>query len=114
MLEPDLAARVLRAARTCSEAGITQQQIAAAVGASQSQVSRVLSGRGQRLSRLTLEVCEYVERGTSEISREAVCQNDELVDAIRKTWDGSAGHARALATIIRSLSALTPPKAGPL
>ena len=107
MIAPDLQARILRVGEICRESGITQGQIAEGVGASQSQVSRVLSGRGRRFSRLTEAVCDYVERNVGGISKESVCQNDELVDAIRETWDGSARHARALATVIRSLNALS-------
>jgi hypothetical protein len=32
--------------------------------------------------------------------------NDDLMNALRATWDGSAGHARALASIIRALAVL--------
>lgn len=106
MLKPDLQARLVRAAQSCRDRGITQQQIAEALGASQSQVSRVLSGRGQRFSRLTEEVCEYVELGVRRISKAEVRQNDDLVEAIQETWDGSSSHARALAAVIRSLGML--------
>lgn len=33
-------------------------------------------------------------------------QNDELLDAVRQAWDGSAEHARALSAVIRSLAVL--------
>lgn len=106
MITPEGRARIHRANRICRDKGVTQEEIAKAVGASQSQVSRVLGGKGRRLSRLTEAVCTYVERSVAGISAESVRQNDELVDAIRETWDGSANHARALATVIRSLAAL--------
>jgi hypothetical protein len=69
-------------------------------------VSRILSGQCQRHSRLLEEVCLYVERFDVGVSTDAVRQNDELVDALKATWDGSAAHARALSTVIRSLSVL--------
>lgn len=106
MLDPATAARVLRAGNICRHRGITQTQIAEALGASQSQVSRILRGRGERGSRLQEEVCLYVERFDSEVTAEAVRSSDELVDALRKTWDGSAAHAKALSTVIRSLVVL--------
>lgn len=99
-------ARALRAGEICREQGITQAQIAAAVGASQSQVSRILSGQGLRQSRLMEEVCLYVEQFSVGVTADAVRGNAELVEAIQAAWDGSASHARALSTVIRSLAVL--------
>lgn len=99
-------ARALRAGDICKDQGITQAQIAAAVGASQSQVSRILSGQGLRQSRLMEEVCLYVEQFSVGVSADAVRGNTELVEAIQAAWDGSASHARALSTVIRSLAVL--------
>jgi transcriptional regulator with XRE-family HTH domain len=106
MDNPALKARVTHAAGICQLHGITQAQIAEAVGASQSQVSRILGGHGLRQSRLLEEVCLYVERFAEGVTAEAVCENAELIDAIKSTWDGSAAHARALSTVIRSLAVL--------
>ncbi|MFG6469274.1 helix-turn-helix domain-containing protein [Roseateles sp. BYS87W] len=99
-------ARAIKAGEICREHGITQAQIADAVGASQSQVSRILSGRGLRQSRLMEEVCLYVEQFSVGVTADAVRGNAELVEAIQAAWDGSASHARALSTVIRSLSVL--------
>lgn len=99
-------ARALRAGEICREHGITQVQIADAIGASQSQVSRVLSGQGIRHSRLMEEVCLYVEQFSVGVTADAVRGNAELIEAIQATWDGSATHARALSTVIRSLAVL--------
>jgi len=98
--------RALRAAEICRERGITQAQIAESIGASQSQVSRILAGQGVRQSRLAEEVCLYVERYSIGVTLEAVQRNSELVEAIQAAWDGSAAHARALSTVIRSLAVL--------
>lgn len=108
MLDAATVARALRAAEICREHGITQAQIAEAVGASQSQVSRILSGHGLRQSRLLEEVCLYIERFSGGVTADAVRGNAELVEAIQAAWDGSASHARALSTVIRSLSLLSP------
>lgn len=105
-MQPQERARILRAAQLCRDKGIAQEQIAAATGASQSQVSRVLSGRGRRFSRISEEVCSQVERAAGVGSSRAADGNSELMKAIRDTWDGSALHAHALATVIRSLAAL--------
>ncbi|WP_022982661.1 hypothetical protein [Ideonella sp. B508-1] len=109
MITAALQARVLRAAEQARRLGIAQSQIADAVGASQSQVSRILSAGGVRPSRLLEEVCLYVERFEAGVTADAVRANDELVEAVQFAWDGSASHARALATVIRSLSVLKSP-----
>lgn len=103
-------ARALRAAQVAGTSGIAQAQIAEAVGSSQSQVSRILSGHTSRNSRLLEEVCLYVERLTGGVTADAVRQNDELIEALKSAWDGSASHAKALSTVIRSLSVLRPAK----
>lgn len=109
MLSFDIQARVRRAVAICRERGISQAQIAAAVGASQPQVSRILGGRGQRRSRLTEEVCLFVERFEGGgVTAESVRQNDQLIASLCAAWDGSAAHASALSTVIRSLSVLRP------
>lgn len=106
MISPDLQSRALRAADFCRSRKITQAEIADALGASQPQVSRILAGRGLRHSRLYEEVCLYVERLAGGVTSEMVCANNDLISALAATWDGSASHAKALATVIRSLSAL--------
>ena len=118
MSTADLQARLLRVAEMCRRNAISQMQIADAVGASQSQVSRILGGRGQRLTRLTEEVCLYVERLTAcGVTAEAVRKNDQLIESLREIWDGSSAHAHALSAVIRSLAALgavrPSPSAGP-
>lgn len=108
MLPPDFQARLLRAGEVSRLRGISQAQIAEAVGASQSQVSRILSGQRLRPSRLAEEVCLFVERTESGVSKDAVRRNDDLMEALRVAWDGSAAHARALAAVIRALAPLRP------
>jgi transcriptional regulator with XRE-family HTH domain len=106
MFSPDLNARTERARRVCKMRGITQAQIAADLGASQSQVSRILKGQGLKSSRLAEEVCLYVEKFEGGVTADSVRDNVELVNALAFTWDGSAAHARALSIVIRSLSGL--------
>ena len=108
MNEAELKARTERARNICKLRGITQAQIAADLGASQSQVSRILQAQGVRASRLAEEVCLYVERFEGGVTAESVKSNEDLVSALTVTWDGSATHARALSAVIRSLSALGP------
>jgi len=108
MIKFDLKSRLERARHICKAHGITQDQIAVGLGASQSQISRILKGPGQKASRLVEEVCLYVEKYEGGVTADSVRGNDELVNALTLTWDGSATHARALSAVIRSLSALGP------
>ena len=108
MIKPDFKARVLRAAEIYRKHGVTQDEIADVVGASQPQVSRVLRGVGLRATKLFEEICLYAERFEGGVTSDAVRSNKDLVEALRTTWDGSAQHARALAVVIRSLAALRP------
>lgn len=116
MKNAELMARAERSRKICKTRGVTQAQIAADLGASQSQVSRILKGDGLRSSRLAEEVCLYLEKFEGGVTAAAVRGNEELVNALVATWDGSATHARALASVIRSLCAFrqgTPDKNSP-
>lgn len=106
MIVESWSTRVARAHQICVDCGITQADIALAIGASQPQVSRVLQGKFNRPSRLVEEVCLYVERHGKGVTLDAVRANETLISALSTTWDGSAAHARALALVIRSLSIL--------
>jgi len=108
MIRSDIKARLERARHVCKAHGITQTQIAADLAASQSQVSRILKGQGVKASRLAEEICLYVEKFDGGVTADSVRSNDELVNALTLTWDGSAAHAKALSAVIRSLSALGP------
>lgn len=106
MISPTQVSRALSAADVCRSLGVTQSQIAEALGASQGQVSRILGGKVRRASRLHEEVCLFVERMGHGVTAETVKANDDLINALRETWNGSSGHARALAAVIRSTKAL--------
>jgi transcriptional regulator with XRE-family HTH domain len=112
MDQNELRSLAIHVAQRARLAGLTQVHIAKAVSASQSQVSRVLSGRAVRRSRLFDEICIYVNNAVKGVSSEVVRENDELIDAIANVWDGTARHARALAEVIRSLGALRASGAG--
>jgi transcriptional regulator with XRE-family HTH domain len=109
MLSHTLQARVARAAQIARSHGITQAQIADALGASQPQVSRILKGECVKASRLLEEVCLYAERFESGVTPEMVRANEELTSALAAVWNGSADHAKALASVIRSLALLGKP-----
>lgn len=108
MISSELKSRAANARRVCQIHGIAQADIAAHVGASQPQVSRILQGEGVRASRLFEEVCLFLERFEGGATAEAVKANQDLIGAVQATWDGSATHAKALAAVIRSLAVLGP------
>lgn len=58
----DFNAMARQAAARAKQLGMTQEAIANALGASQSQVSRVLSGHAKRHSKLLGAACKYVFR----------------------------------------------------
>lgn len=89
--------------------GITQITLAEELGVSQSQVSRVLSGKSSKRSKLLARICNYAFKPPPPAAAEAVKQNEELIKALAETWDGTQEHAQALATVIRSLGALSGP-----
>lgn len=109
MSKDALQVRALKAREVCRERGITQQEIALALGASQPQVSRILKGVPVKRSRLLEEVLLYVERFEAGVTAQAVRDNDVLIEALKNTWDGSAQHAQALSAVIRSLAVLGRP-----
>ncbi len=104
---PDTA--IALAALRIKKFDITQEELSKAIGASQSQVSRILSGRTSASSKLALDLCTYVSLIGGGVSREAVASNDELTDALKDVWDGTPAHARALVTVIRSLGLFKSP-----
>ena len=86
--------------------GVSQQELAIATGVHQSQISRMLSGKVKRVSKNLAKVSEYLDNfhgcyaNKSEIPR-------VLKDAIQFFWDGTPGHADALARVIISLKDLS-------
>lgn len=104
MINHDISARALVTAARARALGITQTQIALAINADQSQVSRVLSGNSKRASRVFNEVCNYVNNfSTPQLSTSIT--NKKILDAIEAVWDGTEEHAIALSNVIKSLGA---------
>lgn len=93
-------------AKSIRKLGYTQSDLAIVMNASQSQISRILSGQLRRRSRLFDALCVYVRSERKGISADTVRTNAELMDALATIWDGTAEHATALAAVIRSLGAL--------
>lgn len=86
------------------ERGLTQAQVADAAGVSQSTVSRVLRRSPQRSGSSYLRLCSWIRKQT--VSDGSVPA--PLLAAVRATWDGSAGHAAALAALIEVSGQLWP------
>ena len=97
---------ILVIAARARSAGLTQGAIANAVCASQSQVSRILSGKSRRRSKLYVEICEYVKSRIEGVSPNLVKENEELINALASVWDGTSSQSVVLAEIIRSLGPL--------
>ncbi|MBC7751545.1 MAG: hypothetical protein H7Z73_07465 [Candidatus Saccharibacteria bacterium] len=110
MQNSELKSRALYAAKVFRSLELNQDDIALSIGASQSQVSRILSGNAIRSSRLFEEICIYAENLNKKTSSEAIRSNKELVDALADTWDGTPAHSKALASVIRSLAVLSSPE----
>ncbi len=94
--------------RRAKALGITQQALAEATGAAQSQVSRALNGGLKRRDGLYSRLCNYVimqERrrglGTSRPDLPS-----ELLDSLAAAWDGTPGHATRLSHVLKALGAL--------
>lgn len=88
--------------------GISQQWLSKKLKTSQSQVSRVLSGRTSASSKLARDLCFYVNQSVHFLDKSSIAANDDLMNALAETWDGTPAHARALAVVIRSLGMLHP------
>jgi predicted XRE-type DNA-binding protein len=88
------------------QAGMTQSHISEGVGASQSQISRVLSGKICRHTKLLRRLRDYADMHIKPVERADVRMNVELMAALSVVWDGTDAHAHALAQVIRSLAEL--------
>jgi len=95
-------------AAALGRANLSQSSVANALGVSQSQISRVLSGHASMRSKLAQDLCSYVFSMLLNDVGSRVQSNADLMSAIAQVWDGTPAHARALATVIRSLGCLSP------
>ena len=80
--DPSLRAEALLIAEKAKALGLTQEQIAQAVDASQSQVSRVLSGTGRRRSKLFERVCKYVLSQATPATKVSAAKHPALSAAV--------------------------------
>lgn len=90
------------------EAHITQTSLSSALSIPQSQISRVLGGKTKKPGTTYLRLCNYANSKLGYVDNKEMEIPSELLRAIEDVWDGSLEHARALATVIRSLRVLKP------
>jgi transcriptional regulator with XRE-family HTH domain len=86
--------------------GITQNALSEATGISQSQISRLLSGRGKRQSKAYSKICNYVFLKHDGITPDLVKNNEEFIAALAAVWDGSAQQSKAISNVILSLGGI--------
>lgn len=89
--------------RFMHEERVSQVALAEGAGVSQSQVSRLLSGKVQRLSKSVVALCSYAGIRAYDSAVADPRRNDMLMEALRKVWDGTHEHARSIAHVIASL-----------
>ncbi|GAB7540556.1 hypothetical protein [Cupriavidus sp. 8B] len=83
---------------------ITQLQLSRATGVDQSQISRLLAGKGKTVSRAGMLLFAYkLDKDTSE-ARPDPGSSIVLMEAISEVWDGTQAGARRLAHVIRALA----------
>ena len=75
---------------------LTQAELASEAGVSQGTVSRVLRRTPKRTGRAYRRLCIYIQE------QQQVSGDDpaDIIDAVRRVWDGSERHATALAELI--------------
>ena len=86
--------------------GLTQEEIAKGSGVSQSQVSRVISGRGKLESKAYKQISKFINSKLVKVSPDHVIANKKLINALAHVWDGSEQQASVIAGIIYSLEGL--------
>jgi predicted XRE-type DNA-binding protein len=85
---------------------VTQDEISAATGVHQSQISRVLSGHVKRASKNVHKLCKYVDNmHNMDLTIDGLIDS-RLYKAIKRVWDGSPEHAEAIAKVILSLDGM--------
>lgn len=92
-----------RAAARIAQLGVTQMELSSRLKMSQSQISRLLSGKCRRTSKGLRKLCDYAYSYTPSVTKAQIAANEQLMTALQATWNGTPDHASALATVIRSL-----------
>lgn len=85
---------------------LTQEMLASDLKVSQSQISRVVSGKSIKQSKLYDSLCIYLQNKAKGISLETVKNNTVILGAIASIWDGTDEQAQSLSLAIRGLKSL--------
>lgn len=86
--------------------GINQEKLANALGTNQSQISRILSGKCKRPSKVFLRLCNYANSLPATSNTNPI-SNSVILDAIAFIWDGTDEHAEHIAHVLRNLKPLS-------
>jgi transcriptional regulator with XRE-family HTH domain len=83
---------------------LTQSQVAKDAGVSQPTISRVLLRSPKRRGAAYRRLCIYIQ----EQQQADKSAPEDVLDAVRRIWDGSESHAAALAELIEASKRLWP------
>lgn len=83
---------------------VRQEDISVSTGVSQSQVSKILSGRFKAVSPNVKKICKYANIQIH--SNAGVDIPEELKEAILDLWDGSRESEKALVKTLRTMKGL--------
>jgi transcriptional regulator with XRE-family HTH domain len=87
------------------EIGKVQAEIAVDTGLSQSQISRIVTGKFKLCSKNVLNLCKYAEIKIVESDLEEKW-SDKLTNALNFAWDGTEEHAKAINKILRAIGSI--------
>ncbi|MDP3610196.1 MAG: hypothetical protein Q8R74_14095 [Methylophilus sp.] len=85
---------------------IRQEDVAYDLQLSQSQVSRVLTGKCKRVTKNMHKICNYLQ---DCMDQKLVTKDFGLADinnAVLSIWDGTEAHAKVIADFIRELDSI--------
>lgn len=87
--------------------GITQEELSIKLNISQSQISRVLTGKVTSRSKAYRLLCGFMRISweVDPLSSPQAQSDDTIAIAVRNVWNGTPEHAEAIAGVIRSLAA---------
>ena len=104
-LEHEKVERLRQLAALVGRRFVTQTEISAATGVSQSQISRILAGQFRRASKNVEAICNYAnlrqERPKSNRARDQAA----LTAALLALWDGTSSHAQTLIDMLSAIGA---------
>lgn len=104
-IEHEKLERLRHLAALVGRGSVTQAEISAETGVSQSQISRILAGQFRRASKNVEELCRYASRRRERPSSDEARDRAALTAALLALWDGTPSHAQALIDMLSAISA---------